>query len=287
MAVIGQSHFRGIRPCWRSLESGQGDFSALPLLIVDAVELCGSSGWAVSTLLLVALLALLAALALRRWQRCSARMQQHQQLFERDRSARQLHDSLLQGMHGLILRFQAVTEHLPAGDPARGGMDAALQRADEVLNDARDRLLLLRQHDASASGLARALEQIGVELAGDDGVQFRVQVKGAPRELLPAVHDELRQILGEALLNAFRHARARHIVVTLHHGRRDFCADVVDDGIGMSRDLLQQGRPGHWGLSGMRERAECIAATLTLRSRPGAGTSVQVCLRARRAYLPA
>jgi signal transduction histidine kinase len=251
---------------------------------VDAVDLCRSWGWAVGAM--AALLLLGTVLLLRNRRRLAVAQElQRTQSFERERQARQLHDTLLQGMHGLILRFQAVHERLPAGDPASGGMDAALRRADEVLNAARDRVLALRRRDEAGSRLARVLDEAARELAGDDGAQFSLRVEGPARELQAAVHDELRHILGEALLNAFRHARAHHIVLTLDHGRRAFRASVVDDGVGMAPALLRQGRTGHWGLAGMRERAECIGAALTLHSRAGEGTTVMVRLPARLAYL--
>jgi signal transduction histidine kinase len=190
-------------------------------------------------------------------------------------------------MHGLILRLQAVSDRLAPEDPARGALQAALQRADQVLNDARDQVLALRQGEEPAGRLAAALDQAARELAGDEAAQFRLLIEGEVRELVPAVHEELRQILGEALLNAFRHARARHIVLTLHYGWRSCWARVADDGVGMPADVLQRGRTGHWGLAGMRERAECVGAQFTLRSRAGKGTTVRVQLPARLAYLRA
>jgi signal transduction histidine kinase len=255
---------------------------------VDAVELCSGRGWALAALALGVLGTVWAAALLHQCRlRAALREAQRTQRFERERSARQLHDSLLQGMHGLILRLQAVSDRLSPQDPAREGMEAALQRADQVLNEARDQVLALRQGEEPAGRLAAALAHVARELAGDERAQFRLQVEGGVRELAPQVHEELQHILTEALLNAFRHAQAHHIALTLHYGWRTWSASVVDDGVGMSADLVQNGRTGQWGLAGMRERAECVGAQLTLSSQVGKGTTVLVRLPSRRAYLRA
>jgi signal transduction histidine kinase len=212
---------------------------------------------------------------------------QRLQLVERERAARALHDTLLQGMQGLILRFQAVAERLPAGDPVRAQLDAALQRADKVLADSRDRVLHLHAAPAQGDALLQRLAHAGRELEGDYGAEFRLQVDGSPRALAEAVHEEVRLILGEALLNAFRHARAQRVVLRLSYRARGFSADVVDDGIGIDRALWRAGRTGHWGLSGMRERAECIGARLQLRRPVAGGSVIELRLQAGLAYAPA
>ena len=258
------------------------------LEIVEIAEFCRSCVAAALVWLLPPAMLLLGLLVLLHWRhRSEARAHEllRTRLFERDRQTRQLHDRLLQGMHGLILRFQAMSERLPVQDATRSGFDAALSRADQVLNDSRDAVAMLQQRDPTGDDLARALDDTGRRFAHDGGHRFMVQVGGVPRELRAEVQHELQQILSEALSNAFRHARAGRIEVTLHYGSWHFSAKVLDDGIGMTRELVRRGWPGRFGMAGMRERAECIAARLSWRSRPGAGTTVELKLPAHRAYL--
>ncbi|UWX03851.1 hypothetical protein H1235_15290 [Pseudoxanthomonas sp. NC8] len=126
---------------------------------------------------------------------------------ERERIARELHDTLLQSIHGLILRFQAVSETLPPLDPARSAMEQALQRADDVLVEGRDRVLDLRATAPDAGDLEELLEAVGEELAPLCEACFEVTATGSAEMLDPIVRDELYRIGREAMLNACRHAR--------------------------------------------------------------------------------
>jgi signal transduction histidine kinase len=98
------------------------------------------------------------------------------------------------------------------------------------------------------------------------------------------VHDEIYAIAREALFNASRYAEAAHIVLELDYARQAFTLRVRDDGCGLDDTVAQAGRPGHWGLVGMRERAASIGATLNITSRPGAGTEIEVSVPGELAY---
>lgn len=202
---------------------------------------------------------------------------------ERERIARELHDTLLQGFQGLILRFQAIGNRLPPGDPLHAAMEQALDRAEDALVEGRERVRKLR--DPQQPDLRAAVEQIVARLDGLDRVAFRVHVEGEPRALLPAVQEELLCIVREAVINALRHAQANTVQVEIRYGWRSLVVVIGDDGRGLAREhLAGRERAGRYGLRGMRERASSAGAKLELVSRPGAGTAVVLTLPASRAY---
>ncbi len=113
---------------------------------------------------------------------------------------------------------------------------------------------------------------------------FRIVSEGQRRHLHPLLRDEVYRIGREALANAFRHAGASHVEVELKYGSRQFSLVVRDDGCGIEPDVLQNGRNGHWGLSGMRERADRIGGKLHVFSRASAGTEIALTIPGRIAF---
>lgn len=204
---------------------------------------------------------------------------------ERERIARELHDTLLQGVNGLVLRFQAVAETLPADAPARAHLEQALVRADEVLVEGRDRVRDLRGGPLDAGDLHDALGALGADLARQSGRAFSLTPCGAVRSLLPVILDDVYRVAQEAILNAFTHAGATRVQVDVRYGVGQFGVTVQDDGRGIDPVFLgEHGRPDHWGLCGMRERAERIGAQLLIDSSAGRGTRISLTLPARLAY---
>jgi signal transduction histidine kinase len=203
---------------------------------------------------------------------------------ERERIARELHDTLLQGVQGLILMFQTATEEIPPDNPARKLMEEALDRADNVLIEGRDRVKDLRLPPVSNPDLAAVVSEIGAKLAHEESNRFKLSVDGTPRPLEPIVRDELLRIAKEGLTNAFRHAHARMIEAEIIYRRWDLRLRVRDDGCGIDPMILKQGRPDHWGLLGMRERARRIHAAFDVWSRVGSGTEIELRVPARIAY---
>jgi signal transduction histidine kinase/ligand-binding sensor domain-containing protein len=196
---------------------------------------------------------------------------------ERERIARELHDTLLQSVHGLVLRFQAVANRLGADDPVRTALESALDRADGVIAEGRDRVRALRASQAHAAlSLPEAFAALGAELAECTHVEFRVIVEGRMPELDRALRDEIYCIGREMLTNAFRHSEALHIEVEIARSRRHLRLRFRDDGRGIGEDVLQRGRAGHWGLAGMQERAQAISAQFRLWSRTGQGTEAEL-----------
>ncbi|MET0543285.1 MAG: triple tyrosine motif-containing protein [Variovorax sp.] len=206
-------------------------------------------------------------------------------LAERERIARELHDTLLQGIQGLILRFQVATDRIPSGEPARELMEKSLDRADRLLAESRDKVKDLRSCASEAQTLDQALAIEGVHFAELHPAGFRISVLGSARELHPLVHEEGLLIGREALGNAFLHARAADIEIELTYADDALRLRVRDDGEGIGHDVLAAGgRPGHFGLIGMRERALKLGAHLDVWSKPGAGTEVELRVPAAVAY---
>jgi len=203
---------------------------------------------------------------------------------ERERIARELHDTLLQGFQGLVLHFQAVLDQIPNGEPAQQTMKKALSQADQVLLEGRLRVRDLRAEGSTASELPQELAGYGEELAKDRAIAFKVTIVGSAQSLHPVVRDEIYRIAREALANAFRHSQASSIEVEIAYDHAAFWLRVRDNGSGIDQEILSNGRKGHWGLSGMRERAQTITAHLSIWSNPGAGTEIDLKVPAKVAY---
>jgi signal transduction histidine kinase len=203
-----------------------------------------------------------------------------ERLAERTRIARELHDTLLQSFQGLMLHFQAVDDLLPAGK-AKEALEKALNRADQAIVEGREAIQNLRSSTTVTNELGEAMAALSEEFGGArDGKNgspaLRVSVEGTPRELHPILRDDIYRIAREAVRNAFLHAQASKIEADITYGARLLRLCIRDDGKGIDPKLLDAGRDGHWGLAGMRERAEQIGARLDIWSEVGAGTEVEL-----------
>jgi signal transduction histidine kinase/streptogramin lyase len=200
-----------------------------------------------------------------------------ERLGERERIARELHDTLLQSIQGLILRFQAATEKIPASEPSRQMMEKTLDRADQVLVEGRDRVRNLRVSSEPGIDLPQAFVRAGQEFAEAAPAEFRVVVEGSPRDIHPVVRDEIYWIGHESLANSFTHAHARNIEIEVTYAPSELRLRFRDDGRGISADILSAGgRKGHWGMPGMRERARKIGAQIDTWSGAENGTEVEL-----------
>ena len=202
---------------------------------------------------------------------------------ERTRLARDLHDTLLQSFQALMLRLQVVDDLLPEGK-AKEQLEQTLQRADQAIAEGRSAVYDLRSSATITNDLAEAVRALGEELTTQDSAAFHLVVEGPTRELHPIIRDELYRITREALRNAFSHARAGHIETEITYEDRVFRLRIRDDGEGIPPELLAAGRSGHYGLSGMRERAKQIGGKLYIWSRRGAGTEIELSLAGSIAY---
>jgi ligand-binding sensor domain-containing protein/signal transduction histidine kinase len=203
---------------------------------------------------------------------------------ERSRIAQELHDTLLQGFQGIALRVQGVSKSMPIDDPPRKMMEEVLDRADDVMREARQSVRDLRRRATHENELPDRLAKFGEELSRDHAASLALAIIGTPRVLDPAVQDQAYRIAVEALTNAFRHASASKIETEITYDSSTLRIRVRDNGVGIDKAVLSNGHPDHWGLTGMRERAETIRADINIWSRQGAGTEMEIIIPASIAY---
>jgi signal transduction histidine kinase len=202
-------------------------------------------------------------------------MRLEERVGERTRIARELHDTLLQSFQGLMLRFQAVNDLLPEGK-AKDQLEQTLQRGDQAIAEGRTAVYDLRSSTLATNNLVQAVKSLGAELATPHSTPFRLVVEGEPKDLHPIIRDEIYRIAREALHNAFSHAEACQIETEIIYGERELRLRIRDDGKGIPSDMLKEGRQGHYGLCGMRERAQQIGGKLDIWSQPGGGTEIEL-----------
>ncbi len=216
------------------------------------------------------------------WLIYQARLRQIRKRFalvleERARLAREIHDTLAQGFVGISSQLDAVALSMPAEEsPARKYLDMARKMARHSLTEARRSVMDLRSSVLENQDLAAALEA-GTRLwTAGAPVDVTVDVTGAPVKLKEDVEQHLLRIAQEAVTNVVKHARATKIAIKLHRDTRKLRLRIVDNGRGFEHGDAFSSRDGHFGLIGMRERAERMGGELRLDSHPGEGTQVEV-----------
>jgi signal transduction histidine kinase/ligand-binding sensor domain-containing protein len=209
---------------------------------------------------------------------------------ERTRIARDLHDTLLQSFNALLLRFQAASNLLPARpEEAKQRIDGAIEQASNAITEGRDAVHELRSGGLASTELAQSIRDFAKEILSQPSTEtlpeFSVQVEGAARDLNPMVRDEAYRIAAEALRNAVRHGRAQRIEVDIRYDQERLQLRIRDNGKGIDLSLLdKEHSPGHWGLRGMRERADLLGGTFEVWSEVGSGTEVELRIPAGNAY---
>jgi signal transduction histidine kinase len=248
--------------------------------------------WVALIFSMATFLLVLGGLHRRRLQRVERQfnMRLEERLSERTRIARDLHDTLLQSFQGLLLRFDAATNLLPGRpEEARRRLESAMDRAEEAITEGRDAVRGLRSSTLQTNDLAWAINALGEELATGEsnlnGAGFHVGVEGTSQEFHPISRDEIYRIAGEAMRNAFKHAQARQIEVNILYDERQFRLRVRDDGKGIDEKFVNgDGRLGHYGLPGMRERAQLLGGKLTVWTELNRGTVLELSVPATNAY---
>ena len=204
-------------------------------------------------------------------------LRSEERLAERTRIAQELHDTLLQGFLSSSMQVHVAADQIPDDSTAKPILKRSLQLMGQVIEEGRNAVRGLRSTRTTSLDLEQAFGLVPQEIAHAGQLpDYRVVIIGGKRPLRPLLRDEVYRIGREALTNAFRHARARKIEIELKYLSRHFRVVVRDDGRGMDADTLQSGREGHWGLAGMRERADQIGAQLHVWSRIDAGTEVEL-----------
>jgi signal transduction histidine kinase/ligand-binding sensor domain-containing protein len=200
-----------------------------------------------------------------------------ERLQERERIARELHDTLLQDFQAMILRFHNISRRLVSGDPNRLEMDEGLRYADKALAEGRNRIRDIRADAKLLNELSKAFGDYGNELSHLRPVSFSVKVTDEQIGIDPILHDDVYRIGREAIGNAFKHSNCSKIEVELAYHLREFKMTIRDDGKGIDPIILNGGgKPGHWGIHNMRERARKIGASLEFTSTLGAGTILKL-----------
>jgi signal transduction histidine kinase/streptogramin lyase len=196
-------------------------------------------------------------------------------LGERNRIAREIHDTLAQGYVGISVQLEVLAELLRLKKPEEASKHLDLTRGyvREGLADARQSIWALRSQDSGETTLPVRLRRM-TEAEDGHGLEARFNIFGAYRPMPPGTEREFLRVAQEAIHNVKKHAGAKQLLVQLEYGRDGVALEVRDDGSGFA---AQQGpQPGRFGLTGMRERAAAIGGTLEVASEPGAGTTVRL-----------
>jgi signal transduction histidine kinase len=243
----------------------------VPITAISTFFIAGFFGWAIT--------------------RRIVELRLEERVSERTRIARELHDNLLQSLHGLMFEFQAVRNMFQKRpNEALQALDGAIMGTEQAITESQDAIENLRSTATAEDDLAQLVKLTGENLAASRGTDhdspaFGLTIEGQQRALTPVIQEEIYCIAREVLRNAFRHAQARRIEAEILYDENQLRFRVRDDGKGMDPQMLEKGsRPGHWGLRGVRERAQKIGAKLDVWSEAGAGTEVQLAVAASVAY---
>lgn len=214
-----------------------------------------------------------------------------QRVNERTRIARELHDTLLQSFQGAVFQIQAARNMLlRRADNAMAVLDEAILSAESGITEGRAAIRDLRPDPVGQRSLPELLEATGHELAENQELDghspdFRVIVEGKEQNLSLTLQEEIYKISREAIRNAFQHAAASHIEVEIRYDEDQLRLRIRDDGKGIDPKILKAGgQAGHWGLQGIRERAQRIGASVEFWSESGAGTELELTVAAAVAY---
>jgi signal transduction histidine kinase len=195
---------------------------------------------------------------------------------ERARIVHELHDTLLQGFLGASMLLHEAVAQTPADFPSQPVLSRALRLVRRAIDDGRAALRGLHTASPSPSSLEQAFSILLSEVTTGRGLRLRIFVQGKPLALNPAIQEQLFLIGREAVMNGLRHSEASKIEVEVQYLPELLRVFVRDNGCGINPEAVQNESDSHWGLRGMRERAENIGARFGIWSRPGAGTEVRV-----------
>ena len=202
--------------------------------------------------------------------------QENVRLEERTRIARELHDTLLQTCLGALLKLGGAVESLPADSQIKSKLNPILQSMEQGIEEGQNAIRALRSSGSRPLDLVAALSAVRQEFSAQSGLDFRVSVVGQQQLLRSAIQQEIYSIGREALINAFCHSEAKRIDLEVEYADSNLSLRVRDNGRGIDPQVLDAGREGHWGLTGMRERAARIGGLLKISSNASAGTEIKL-----------
>lgn len=210
-------------------------------------------------------------------------MRFEERLAERSRIAQELHDTLLQGSISVSMQLHVVADSVK-DSLLKPKLSRILDRLAQVIDEGRRTVDGLRSSALPGDVLEHALARDAENLQVEQAVDIRVTVEGRRRRIQPLIRDAVYRIMREALANALRHGRPTRVDLEFEYSWDGLCVIARDDGCGMEPDVARAGRSGHWGIYGMRERADQIGAHLKVSSRLRHGTEVVLVVPAHVAY---
>jgi len=212
-------------------------------------------------------------------------LQFQERLAERTRIAQDLHDTLLQGFVSAKIQLFAEVQGLPPETQKTKRLKDIYELLGQIIEDGRNKVKELRALECvDLNDLEQEFLKIREEFDINKKIDFKMFTNGNPRPLQQMIGSELLQIGHEALINAFLHSHATVIEVEIEYGLKSLRLSVRDNGCGIDSEILHTGRENHWGLTGMRERAEKIKATLKILSRINDGTEIEISVPRKFAY---
>jgi len=197
-------------------------------------------------------------------------------LWERKRIACELHDTLFQGFISASMQLHAAIECIPDDSASKPLISRVLGLMRQAIDEGRTAIQGLRSGPRDVPSLEQAFADLQSELASQFTTRFRTFTQGKPRQLKTTVWQEAYWIGREAMLNACRHSGGRNVEAEIGYAHNGLRLIVRDDGCGIDPELMKSGRHRHWGLLGMRERAERISATVRVMSRVKVGTEIEL-----------
>jgi signal transduction histidine kinase len=259
-----------------SAEPAVLDFTLLPAFY--------QTGWFIALCIFALLLTVLLMVRLRiRSVANGLRLRFEERLDERARVAQDLHDNLLQDVMGISLQLEIADELTTSGTASKPILSRALRLSESALAQGRGALTTLRATTLSRQDVLQALRLAAARFPEDRYRAVHYSTDGTELPLRVGIGEEIAQIACEALRNALQHTHGR-IDVTLNYEPTRFIVTIKDEGPGISQTILESGMPGHFGLTGMRERAARISASLNIESKPDDGTQVRLIVSGTMAY---
>lgn len=264
------------KPKITGLPEKGGDVIAVA--VVNGTPMYWQTWWFRTILLLIAVFLVIAFFRLRfRTMANELNVRFEERLAERTRIAQELHDSLLQGIVGVAMQLDVAVDQLPENSPAKPQLNRIIENIEQVIKEGRNTLQGLRVSNGNDFvNLERRFSQIREDLDSGEKIDFQFIEKGQPQTLCPVIADEVYYIVREALINSFQHSEADKIKVEIEYAPHDFNISIRDNGRGIPLKVLNSGREGHFGLSGMRERATKIGADLKIESLINKGTEIKL-----------
>jgi signal transduction histidine kinase len=282
LALASRLRLRGVSVVDDRFNKAADPFVILVRSAEDVDVVAGPPWWRPSTLIFAGLVALGLIFTFNHLYLLAKHWRLRAVADERERLAHEIHDTLAQSFAGIGFQLQAIRNSVPRGAEAlEGQIDLAMLMARTSHEEARRNIANLRPESLRHAGLLPDLRECAERMVKNGSVKVETYGEDGGRSAPPRIKDTLYRIGQEAIANSIRHARPTTIRISIQRTRSSICLSIEDDGEGFVADSDRAG----FGLLGMRRRAESIGANLTVKSRPGSGTRVEVKVTVRAGFL--